>query len=229
MAAAVGLVVLVIAGVAVITDSHPRLAATNSQVMVSGSVLAVAPGARHCQLGMFIPDEAVRLRVFVGTVEQSPGEPLLVSVADSTGAVVSQARVDDGYPDGALEVPIRPPDHDLANGEVCIQNLGDRPVAFAGHVTPANADALQQQGEDGPLENVKEEIRMDFFRPQQESLWALGPEVARRFSLFKPSFAGSWIMWAIVGLAAAVGLSAVVLTLRQPIPAQDRRCLENGG
>jgi hypothetical protein len=219
----VGLVVLGIVGVAVVTDAHPRLAASNSQVLVSGVVLTVAPGEDHCQAGQYIPEEVASLRVFVGTVDQVPGEALLFSIADASGAEIGRARVDDGYPLGALAVPIPSPEHDLADGEVCIRNLGSRPVAFAGHRSPANADALQQQGDDGPLDAIDEDIRIDFLRPHQESLWALAPEVAQRFSLFKPSFTGPWIMWVVLALAVVAGSSAVLLVVRQSPPVDHRR------
>lgn len=226
--AAAGLLVLVLAVVAVITDPQPRLAATNSQVVVSGSVVTVAPGVSRCQAGQFIPDETARLRVFVGTVEQPTGEPLLFSIGDANGALVSQDRVEGGYPPGALEVPVQPPDHDLTNGEVCIANLGSRPMAFAGHLTPANRDATQQQGDEGPLTTPDEEIRVDFFRSGRESLWAMAPEVARRFSLFKPSFAGPRILWVVLGLAGAVGSMAVLVAVRQPFQPEDQ-CRADGG
>ncbi len=225
--AAGGVLVLILAILAVVTDPRPRLAASNSQVVVSGSVVTVAPSASHCQMGQFVPDETARLRVFVGAVEQPTGEPLMFSIANGAGAVVSQQRVEGGYPSGALELPIRPPDDDLANGEVCIANLGSRPMAFAGHVTPANADATQQQGEDGPVANGDEEVRVDLFRSGEESLWALAPEVARRFSLFKPSFAGPWTMWVLLGLAGAISSTAILLAARPPL-FPDEPCPEDG-
>ena len=220
MVSAAGLVVLVLAVVVMVSDPGPRLAATNSQVVVSGAGVTVAPGASHCQMGQFVPDETARLRVFAGAEEQAQGEPLLFSIADAAGTVVSQQRVEGGYPPGALELPIRPPDDDLANGEVCITNLGNRSMAFAGHVTPANADATQQQGEEGPVSNFQEEVRVDLLRPGQESSWELAPEVARRFSLFKPSFAGPWILWVVLGLAAGVASTAILLAVRQPLPPE---------
>jgi hypothetical protein len=209
---------------AVVGDPRPRLAATNSRVLASGVALTVPPGQERCEQGQFVPAETTVLRVYAGSDRGAEGEPLQLSIADAgTGEVVYRRRVDGGYPSGPLDVPVRPPGRDLDNGEVCIENLGAGAMAFAGNrtregaVVPAD-DVPQGDLRVPPEAPADEEVRIDLFRPGSESLWALGPEVARRFALFKPAFAGPWLMWAVLALALAAVPAAVLLAARQPSP-----------
>ncbi|MDQ3353511.1 MAG: hypothetical protein M3507_03325 [Actinomycetota bacterium] len=212
----VGLVLVAVAVVAVVTDPRPRLAATNSEVLVSGVALTVAPGEDRCQDGEFVPDEVARLRVYTGTVEGSSGEPLLFSIFSQDGDLLSRRRVPGGYPPGPLDVPVEAPPADLDDGELCVRNLGNRPMSFAGNLTLPDAVTQAQQAASGAVAGSGDDIRVDFFRPGGESLWALSSEVARRFALFKPSFTGSWTMWAVLVSVALMGVAAVLLVVRQP-------------
>lgn len=202
--------------VAVVTDPRPRLAASNSLVVASGEVLVVPPGEERCEQGQFVPAETATLRVYAGSDSETGGEPLRFSIADTDSAeLVSRRRVDGGYVPGPLDVPVDPPQRDLSDGEVCIENLGSRPMVFAGNRTPLDGKALWKGA---PSD---EEIRIDFFRPGRESLWALAPEVARRFAVFKPAFAGPWLMWAVLTVALGAATAAVLLACRAPGPRAE--------
>jgi hypothetical protein len=220
----VGLVLVAVAVAAVVTDPRPRLAATNSEVLVSGVALTVGPGEDRCQEGEFVPDEVARLRVYAGAVEGSSGEPLLFSLFTRDGDLLSRQRVPGGYPPGPLDVLVEAPPADLDDGELCIRNLGNRPMSFAGNATPASSDVPLSQGTEVVL--YKDDIRVDFFRPGGESLRALSPEVARRFALFRPSFAGPWTMWVVLALAEAVGGAAILLVAWRPCPVEGKDLMD---
>lgn len=210
-AAAVTSVIFAALLVAVITAPRPRLAASNSLVVASGAVLVVPPGEERCEQGQFVPATTATLRVYAGWDSGTGGEPLRFSIVDTDSAeLVSRRRVDGGYAPGALDVPVDPPPHDLTDGKVCIENLGSRSMAFAGNRTPLGGGVLWKGAP------PDEEIRIDFFRPGRESLWALAPEVARRFSLFKPALAGPWLMWAVLTVALGAVTAAVLLASREP-------------
>lgn len=218
MAAALVSLVFCLLLVAVISDPRPRLAASNSKVVASGAAVVVAPGQEHCEAGQFVPEDAAMLRVFAGSESRPTGEPLRLSVTDpDSGEVVDRRQLDGGYELGALEVPLDPPAGDLANGEVCIENLGDTPMAFAGNRTRFDAE-IRPHADRG-----EEDVRIDLLRAGEESLWAMAPEVAHRFALFKPAPAGSWFMWAVLAGAVGSGVAAVLLATRSPSPAAQPR------
>lgn len=202
--------------VAVVGDARPRLAATNSRVVTSGAVLVVPPGEQRCEPDQFVPAETGTLRVYAGSDGGTRGQPLQVIVADAdSGGVVARRHVDGGYPPGALDIPLRPPGRDLPEADVCIENLGPDPMAFAGSRTRVDVKLKQDAN------RALEAIRMDLLRTGEESLWALAPTVARRFALFKPSFAGPWTMWVVLAAASGSAMLAVVLACRQPPPVED--------
>jgi hypothetical protein len=202
---------------AVVTSPLPRLAATNSRVVASGAELVVPPGQARCERGQFIPAETATLRVFAGSATEPTGEPLRFSIAKADD-LVSRQRVEGGYPLGALNVPVDPPDRNLSNGEICIENLGSLPMAFAGNRTPLGAEVP------GGVVDLDEEIRIDLFRSDEESLWVLAPELARRFAVFKPSFTGPWTMWAVLVVAGGAVTTAALVASREPSPlAQESR------
>lgn len=210
--------------IAVVTDPRPRLAATNSRVLASGVALDLLPGQERCEDGQFVPAKTAVLRVYAGS-ESGEGEPLRLSIADAdSGEIVARPHVDGGYPLGALDVPVDAPGGDIYNGEVCIENLGSDSMTFAGHRTALGAPVPSDgaPGSDvrvppvGGPQDEDEEVRIDLFRPGEETLWALAPEVARRFSLFKPALAGPWLMWAVLTVALGAVTAAVLLASREP-------------
>jgi hypothetical protein len=85
-------------------------------------------------------------------------------------------------------------------------------MEFAGNLTPDSPDA--GIGPNDPGSGPGDEIRVDFFRPGRESWIELAPAVARRFALFKPSFAGPWTMWAALGVVLSLWVAVAVLVLR---------------
>lgn len=218
MASALVSLVFCLLLVAVISDPRPRLAASNSKVVASGAALVVAPGEEHCEEDEFVPAETATLRVFAGSESRPTGEPLRLSITDSdSGEVVDRREVYGGYEVGALEVPLDPPGRDLARGEVCIENLGDTPMAFAGNRTRLGAE-IRPHADRGD-----EDVRIDLLRAGEESLWAMAPEVAERFALLKPEPAGTWFMWAVLAGAVGSGVAAVLLVTRRPSPAAEPR------
>lgn len=215
---------------ALVSDPRPRLAASNARVVASGAVLVVSPGEERCEQEQFVPADTATLRVFAGSQSQPTGESLRLSITDSdSGEVVDRRHVDGGYPLGPLDVPVESPGRDVHNGEVCIENLGSVAMAFAGHRTPMGAAVPVEESPRGDVRVPPEagprheEVRIDLFRPGKESLWALAPEVARRFVLFKPGFAGRWLMWTVLAVIIAVVTAAVLFAAREPLPAAGPR------
>ena len=209
VAVAIALVLVLATVAAVLDDERPRLAATNSKVMVSGISLSIGPGEERCQGGEYIPQETARLRMFVGGFDPGSGRPLALTARHPDGREAFRARLEGGYRPGTVDVAVPQPAQDVAGGLLCIQNDGAEPMAFAGNLTPLGEDA--QLGPNSPGARRSDEVRIDYYRPGRESWLDIAPEIATRFQLFKPGFMGAWTMWA--ALAAVALLWAVVVAL----------------
>lgn len=219
LAAAAGGLIIAVMLLAVLTDSRPRLAATNTRVLASGVALTVAPGLERCQDGEFVPHEASRIRLYVSTPDGRAGPPLDIAIRDPAGRLATSARVPAGYRPGFLDATIPRPRQDVAPGSFCLRNVGTTPVTFAGNFTGINPAAFNPD-EVKPASG--EGIRVDYFRPGRESWLELAPEIAHRFATFKPSFFGSWTMWAVLAALLLLYGAAVELQCRSsrrgPVP-----------
>lgn len=210
---AAGLVLVVATAAAVLDDERPRLAATNSKVIVSRVAVTIGPGEERCQGGEYIPQETARLRMYVGGFDQDGGYPLEVSARYADGREATRAWLEGGYRPGPVDLPVPQPARDVAGGVLCIQNEGPGPMGFAGNLTPPGLGP----GPNSPGARPTDEVRVDYYRPGRESWFEIAPEIAARFALFKPGFVGAWTMWA--ALAAVGALWAVVVAVlarRQP-------------
>jgi hypothetical protein len=202
-----GLIIVVML-LAVLTGSRPRLAGTNTRVLVSGIDFKVQPGQERCQSGEFLPHKTSRLRLFVSTIDRPTGPPLDVAIRDPAGELASSVHIPGGYRSGVLDTRIPQQRSDLASASFCLRNVGAAPAAFAGNFTGVNPAAFN------PSElkpSSGEGIRVDYFREGRESWLELGPDIAQRFAQFKPSFFGSWTMWVILtGLVLLYGAAAAL-------------------
>lgn len=200
-----GLIILVML-LTVLTGSRPRLAGTNTRVLVSSLDLKVQPGEERCQSGEFLPRKASRLRLFVSTVGRPTGPPLDISMRDPAGQLASSVHIPGGYRSGVLEARIPQQRHDVGPGTFCLRNAGAAPAAFAGNFTGINPGAFNPAELKPPS---GEGIRVDYFREGRESWLELAPDIAHRFAQFRPSFFGSWTMWVILaGVLLLYGAAA---------------------
>jgi hypothetical protein len=205
VAIGVGVAVVVAGLVVLLSQREQRLAGGNSRVIASAVAVPVAPGRDSCTKVPFLPTKVSSARVYPGTYG-GPGSPLELTIRWG-GRTVSSARVSGGYGNAPLEIPVRAPRRELVEPVVCMRNAGSRRVRFAGHITPLNAAAAQGRGGD--------RIRYDFLRPGRESWWGLSGTVAARFSRLKPSFVGSWTMWALFGVMAALWPASILILRRE--------------
>lgn len=214
LAAVVGALIIAVMLAAVLTDSRPRLAATNTRVLISAVALTVGPGQEHCQGGEFVPRQVSHLRMYVSTFDRPTGVPLDISIRDAQGDLMTSAHVPGGYPTGVLMAQIRQPTRNVESGSFCLRNSGEAAVALAGNETPLNLEALPAGVNPTRTAAANEGIRVDYLRPGRESWLQLAPEVARRFQLFKPSFFGLWTLWAVMALALLSAAGSVGLQCR---------------
>jgi len=221
---------LVVAGLALFVvlagQSAPRLASSNSRVTLSRYSVDVPPGGRHCQGGEHVPAVADRIRLFPSAGTDVGGVVVELREADGGGRPVA-VGVDGSLDDrGELFVDLPPRARDLDAAQLCVRNEGARPASFAGNLTPFNPEAVI--GPNGYGKRDVDEIRADYFRPGRESYLGLFGTMAERAALFKPSFAGAWLLPMLLVAAVLIGAFALAvgaLAVRDPSLVARRRRL----
>jgi Predicted membrane protein (DUF2142) len=186
---------VLVAIVAVLSDSKPRLAGTNNARLDTYPVV-IQPGERYCQRGERVPADASRMQLDVGT-EDRPGPPLAITVGERRLSIPA------GYRDGPLFVP--------APGEsFCVRNEGERRVYLGGQ-TAATALPPGVAGELGG-EQQPMVARTLYWREGSESGWQIAGTVFSRWS--RVTALGGATPWlAILLLLGACG-AATALALR---------------
>jgi hypothetical protein len=212
VAVAIGLVVTAVAVIAVLSDSEPRLAATNTRVQFSGKALDLDAGQERCQGGEYVPAGTDRLRVFGESYGPPESQPLVATIKTARGDVVATGRLAGGVRATRLDITFPALQETLDPGQLCLRNEGRLDMAFAGNLTPANRSAAP--GPNAPGQRDTDEIRADWYRPGSESWWSVAGAVAKRMAMFKPSFTGSWLLWAVLVAIGLLWVLAIATLLR---------------
>ncbi|MDQ4040582.1 MAG: hypothetical protein M3141_02395 [Actinomycetota bacterium] len=200
-----GLVLVLGALVAVLSQRDTRLAGTNSLVQFSGKALPVPPGDRRCASDQLIPDDTAAVRLYAGTFGRPRGEPFVVSV-DKDGRQVTSGRTSGDFGDNSVvRVPLPRVESDVRGARVCIHNLGDRRLQFAANLTP----------QIGPIPGGTDVIRTDWLLAGEPTWWDVAPRVVRRATVFKPAFVGAWTFWFLVAVVATTWVAGLTLILRR--------------
>ena len=205
LAAALGLVVVLGALVAVMSQRDTRLAGTNSFVVYSGVALPVPPGGRNCAPDQAIPRDAVAVVVYAGTAGGPRGEPFALTVEQGGRRLASGRMSGDWGENAILRIPIEPIGREVFGARVCVRNLGDRRIRFAGNVTPQT----------GPVLGNPDVIRTDWLLAGEPTWWDVAPRIVRRATPFKPGFVGAWTFWALLGVVAATWAAGLALVIRR--------------
>lgn len=206
---AIGLIALVVAGVAILARSEPRRSGTNL-ISDSGFVIPLAPGRQLCEPGELLPGDTGGLRLMADS-GASAGPRLSVHVFSPQG-LVSSGELAPGWRSGAVLIPIRRVARTLPSTIVCLRNAGSSPVSFGGSA-PASGFVIELAGK--PFGG---RLRIEYMRPGSESWLSLLPTLAHRFSLAKSDLARHWAWIAVLVLMLlAVGLAARTM-LREESP-----------
>jgi hypothetical protein len=185
-------VVATVIGVIVLgTRTEPRLAASNGVDAGSFSV-AVPDGHRHCLRGEFVPRDADRIRMTIGTFEQ-PMPPLDVTVTDADGRTLADRRVQ-APAEGVVVLPLgRTTDQPRPDSTVCLTPHGRKIV----------------------LGGFRDRARIEWLRPGSESVLGLSGTVLQRFGVGKPGWMGGWTLVLAIALVVAVWALTARLLLRE--------------
>lgn len=205
IALGLGLVLVAAACVVALSDSAPRRSGTNASVRKSGSLVAIAPAQRFCQREAVVPKGTAALRSFFRFRPSSPGGPLEITLRDGD-RVIAMAHLPAGLSPGSPRVSVARISHDTS-ATVCFANQGTRTVQLAGNLTP-------EYGGNNPAgAKLPDVVRIDYIRRGRETWWRFAPVVAKRFALVKPSFVGTWTLYAALGAFALLCAGGVALML----------------
>jgi len=212
---AIGIALAIVLGTlaVVLSGRERRLLGTNSLVVGSKFAVGVPPheGTR-CQYGVLVPKGTGTLRLFAGLAAPATPAvgPIDVTIAASHGHPVAIGNVK-RVGTQTLLVPIDPLRRTLRSAEICVVNRGVGAVVFAGAQTP-----VQLEFRDKVRGEAVEDVRVDFLTPNPHSWWSVATPIARRFSLFRPSFVGTWTLFAIVGVVLALWGAGIATLLGRP-------------
>jgi len=215
-AVVVAVAVLAIAGLVIAAAMDRRDLAFTPGVPMLGPVVQLDPGRQVCQ-------RSLRVKAPFRAVELIPGPaPIVrgrlgVRVVDvRSGDVLGRGVVPSGQRGGR---PVKARIGKVAGArliDVCINDLGPRPVTLAGGRAESVPGSRLTRGTK-EIEGYALSLR--FFRDRPRSVLAQVPLIFRRAALFRPSVVGSWTFWA---LAALVALGVPLLLARALTDAERR-------
>jgi hypothetical protein len=183
---------VLVAIVAVLSDSKPRLAGTNN-ARLAGYPVVIQPGERYCQRGERVPADARRMQLDVGT-DDRPGPPLAIALGER------RLRIPGGYRDGPLFLP-------PSSTGFCVRNDGERRVYLGGQTSATTLPpgvAGELDGDPQPMV-----ARVLYWREGAESGWRIAGAVLARWS--RVTALGDATPWlAIALLVSACGVAAAL-------------------
>ena len=188
---AAALAATVIAVVLKGSEEEPRLAGSNGVDAGSFSV-ELRDGEAHCQKNEFVPADADRVRMTIGSYDR-PMPPIELTVTAPGGRTIAERATrppDQGVVDLALGRTTEQPQPDAT---VCVKPVGTR-VALGG---------------------FRENARVEWMRPGEESLFGVAGAILHRFELGKPAWVGGWTLVVALLLVVAVLLLTVRLVIRE--------------
>ena len=210
----VGLVAVLVALAAILTESKPRQAGSN-YVRDDTLIARLAPGERACQRNEVVPEDAGRLRLLV----RSSGGPLptLRLTLASAGRSVVAGTLRGGGRGGHVSVPVgmAPP----AGGPttVCLENVGARPAALFGSPSP-DPMRISSRASRGPTTRATPgRLRFEWLRSGSESWLELLPALARRVGYAKANPFGSALI-GLVGVLVVVSWALALASMWRPRP-----------
>jgi hypothetical protein len=132
------------------------------------------------------------------------------ALSDAKGPV-STGALAPGWRTGVVTIPVSRVARTLQGATVCLTNLGQRSIAFAGSVPDADF-YVAIAGK--PLSG---RLRIEYMRPGRESWFSLLPTLAHRFSLAKADLVRHWAWGGVIVLMLfAVALAARTVIREEP-------------
>jgi hypothetical protein len=205
-----GVALLAVAGALVLEMSGraPRQAGSDH---ISPAVFAatVPAGGLVCQPAPFLPDDAARAQILIGTYGR-PAPALRLSFLDAAGARVASGQLAAGAHEGTLVIPLSRVHGAPAAASVCLRVSGAAKVALGGEGGPVNptSELVDNAAQPG-------RISLIYLRGGRESWWQLLPVLSERFGLGKAYFFGDWTLAFCALLLLGVWVGTIRLLLRE--------------
>lgn len=206
---AAGLVILAAVALAVVALSRDarRLAATNN-VPTNGVAAEIARGDTLCRAAVPVPAGAAGVRAYV---VQRPGARPVSRLRGElrVGDTPVRGGVGSRIGPGLLVVPFEQV-KGAGRATVCFTNVGSSIAGFGGIARGGAADSPLQVED----KRVPYDISVDVVLPE-ESLFAAFDRIAHRATVWGPSWAGDWTVYAVLVLALGMLALGTALTLRR--------------
>lgn len=201
-------VVLVVGGFAVaLSSSRPRLASSNSEWPMVGS-LALAPGAQRCATNL-VTSSARYLFVWAGT--GGPLSTLDVGVR-AGGRRLMVGRFYVGRALRARRLPLGARAPRSGDAVVCVRNAGRVP-AVVGSANAPDWRSSRSTGDPGPG------MLVEVVRGGSESGFQIAGSAVRRASLLKSGLIAPWVVWAaLVAVVLAAATATHLVARAEPRP-----------
>jgi hypothetical protein len=200
--------IAILAGLAIVLSRPASTYLTvNRQAVQLQAGVVMPPRTQACQDGEPVPAGGARVQMLLSTGGKRGG-PLTVTIAPPGGRTVS-ATSRAGYVDQPLSVPIGPFRSAVRNARFCVRNPGPVQVAVLGVGVPPSR-AARVNGKAQPIASM---MRLRWDRASAGTRFDRLADIARRASLAKASWFGSWLLWAALALtvvASALGVRAAL-------------------
>jgi hypothetical protein len=206
LALVLGLVAVAVAIGATLAHAPTTVARTNKP---SGQpeepVASAQQSTSYCQPNELLPRGTTALRVWL---DAAYGPRVAVEVSVNGHRLTGGSR-GSGWVGGSVTVPVTALSHAAAGVTVCISfQLRDETIVVQGSQTPT-AGAVREDGQ--PLAG---RMWIEYLRPGQRSWASLLASTARHMALGRAA-GGIWVVFAALGLLAAVVVLAGRLVLRE--------------
>jgi hypothetical protein len=205
-----GVALAVVAGALILDASgHAVRGAGSDHSSPTVFTPTVPPGGVVCQPAAFLPDDAARVQILVGSFGR-PVPDLRLRFLDAGNTEIATGHLPAGAREGIVTIPLRHAHAARTATSVCITAGRTSPIALGGETGPINPSSEQIDGRQQPGR-----ISLLYFRPGAESWWHLLPELTRRFGLGKASFFGDWTLPVAALLLLSVWVAAIRLLARE--------------
>ena len=205
-----GVALLAVTG-ALVLDMSGRASRQAGSDHISPAVFAatVPAGGLVCQPAPFLPDDAARAQILIGTYGH-PVPALRLSLVDAAGSKVASGQVPPGAHEGEVSIALNRVHGAQAAASVCLRIGATTKVALGGEGGPVNPTSELVNGAPQPGR-----ISLIYLRHGKESWWQLLPTLSRRFGLGKASFFGDWTLALCALLLLGVWVATVRLLIRE--------------
>lgn len=200
---------LVAVSVVVVLSHRVVLNAGSDHIVPASFVATVPPDGELCQINPYLPADARRAQIVVGT-NGRPVPGFALRFVNAAGAVVASGSLPPGAGEGPVSIPIVTGPDATSAARLCLRVRGPSPVLIAGlGIPPDQTDEIVNgRPQLGRISVVYH------YGGGPKAWWSQLSPIDQRFGLGKASIFGDWTLPACALLLLAAWALALRLLLR---------------